>query len=135
MSVLWGNGGRKSGWQSLVFLTGLSHCTTGHKILQLLTRAQAQHFFASAGRISGAQIFVHDIEELLELERCSAGKDRNQFLGHKIGNSARECVFLENSHKAQMISHFAHSAADFSRPARVRFYPKHSGPWLYHLRT
>ena len=105
------------GREAFVFLAGLSHRAAGHEILQLLVSTQAQHFLAAAGRISRAQIFVHDIEELLELERCTAGKHRNQFLGHQIGNSTGECVFLENSHKAQMISRFARYAADFSAPS------------------
>jgi len=83
--------------------------------LQLLISSQAQHFFTTAGGIPRAQIFVHDIKELFELERCTPGKYGNQFLGHQIGNATRKCIFLQNSHKAQMISHFAHYAAEFSR--------------------
>jgi hypothetical protein len=77
MSILRSDSGRESGREPFVFLAGLSHGTAGHKILQLLIRSQAEHFLAAAGRISGAQIFVYDIEKLLELERCTPGKDRN----------------------------------------------------------
>jgi hypothetical protein len=77
MPILRGNGGRESGWKTFVFLAGLSHRAAGDKILQLLIGSEAEHFLTAAGRISGTQIFVHDIEELLELERCTPGKDRN----------------------------------------------------------
>ena len=77
VSVLRSDRCRKSGRKPFVFLAILSHRATGHKILQLLIRSQAKHLLAAAGRISRAQIFVHDIEELLELERCTPGKHRN----------------------------------------------------------
>jgi len=76
----------------------------------------------TAGRIPGPQVFMHDIKELLELERCTAGEHRNQFFGHKIRNSTGKCVFLENSHRAAMIPHPGSFAADFSEWSFPRFY-------------
>ena len=75
------------GRETLVFLASLTDRPTGDEILKLFVSTETEHFFAAAGRIPGPQIFVHDIKELLELERCTAGEDRNQFFGHKVGNS------------------------------------------------
>ena len=52
----------------LYFLPVFLYRAARDKILQFLVGAQAKHFFAAAGRISRAQIFVHDVEELFELE-------------------------------------------------------------------
>src|SRR2546423_9354372 len=59
------------GRQAFVFLAGLTHGAASHQILKFFVSTEAQHFLAAAGRISRAQIFVHDIKELLELERCT----------------------------------------------------------------
>src|SRR4051812_29143880 len=91
------------GRKPFVFLASFANSAPGYQVLKLFVSAEAQHFFAATGRIPGPEIFVHDIKELLELERCSARKHRNQFFGHEIGNSTGECVFLENSHRAGMI--------------------------------
>ena len=69
------------GREAFVFFAGLANGATGHQILKFLVSAEAQHLFATAGRIPGPEVFVHDIKELLELERCTAGEDRNQFFG------------------------------------------------------
>src|ERR1044071_1220725 len=73
VSVLRSDRCRKRGWEPLVFLAVLSHRATGYEVLQLFISSQAKHFLAAAGRISRAQIFVHNIEELLELERRAPG--------------------------------------------------------------
>src|SRR4051812_31069093 len=106
--------------EPLVFLASLTDRPTGDEVLKLFVSTQAQHLFAAAGRIPGPQIFVHDIKELLELERCTAGEDRNQFFGHEIGNSTGECVFLENSHRAGMIPHPGALASEFSFASATR---------------
>jgi hypothetical protein len=49
---------------------------------------------------------VNDIEKFLELEGGASGKHGHQFLSHEIRDSARKCVFLENSHRAGKITHF-----------------------------
>jgi len=73
----------------------------GHQVLKFFVSTEAQHFLATAGRIPARRFSWHDIKELLELERCTAGEHRNQFFGHKIRNSTGKCVFLENSHRRQ----------------------------------
>src|ERR1043166_7915338 len=98
VSVLRSNRGRERRGKAFVFLAILADSTASYEVLKLFVGAQAQHFLATAGGISCSQIFVHDVEKLLELERSATREHSNQFLGHKIRNSARECVFLENSH-------------------------------------
>src|SRR6266446_10885163 len=71
LSVLRSDRCRKSGREPFVFLAILSHSATGHEILELFISSQAKHLLPAAGRISRAQIFVHNIEELLEFERCT----------------------------------------------------------------
>ena len=115
MAVLRRDRLREGGGQALVFLAGLLHRATGDQILKFFIGAQTQHFLAAAGGITGTQIFVHDIEELLELEGGAAGKHRHQFLGDEIRNPAGECVFLQNGHKAQTITCSRNLAAEFSR--------------------
>ena len=73
--------------QPLVFLSGLFHHPARDQVLEFLVGAQAQHFLATAGRIPGPQILMENLEELLELERCPAGKHRNQFFRNEIRNS------------------------------------------------
>lgn len=99
MAVLRSDRQGERGRKPLIFLASFFHGTPCHQVLQFFVGTQAQHLLATAGRVPRAQILVHDIEELLELERCTPGKNRNQLLGHKIGNSTGECIFLENSHK------------------------------------
>jgi hypothetical protein len=77
MSILWSDCGCEGGWEPFVFLAGFSHRAPGHEILQFLIRSQTEHLLTAASRISRAQVFVHYVEELLELERCTSGKHRN----------------------------------------------------------
>ena len=74
--------------QAFVFLAGFFHHPAPDQVLQLFVSAQTQHFLAAAGRIPGPQILVQNLKELFELERCPAGKDRNQFLSNEIRHSA-----------------------------------------------
>jgi len=60
------------GWKPFIFFAGFSDSAAGYEILKLFVSAEAQHFFAAAGRIPGTKIFVHDIKELFELERCTS---------------------------------------------------------------
>jgi hypothetical protein len=113
VSVLWRDCLRQSGRKALIFFAILFHRTPRDKVLQFLVGPETEHFLAAAGRITRAQIFVHDVEELFELERRTPGKHRNQFLGHQIGNSTGKCIFLKNSHKTARITHFGELAADF----------------------
>src|SRR5712691_5044805 len=91
--------------QPFVLLAILFDRTARDQVLQLLISAQAKHFLTATGSVSSPKVFVDDIEKFLELERGASGKDCHQLLGHKIRNSARKCVFLENSHRARKIAH------------------------------
>ena len=85
---------RQRRWKTFVLLAILFDRSARDQILQFLVGAQSQHFLATAGRVSSSEIFMHDIEQLFELERRTPGKDRYQFLGYEIRNAARECIFL-----------------------------------------
>ncbi|MCA1658819.1 MAG: hypothetical protein LC627_05930 [Verrucomicrobiaceae bacterium] len=106
MSILRRNRLRQRGSKPLIFLAGLFHGATGHEVLKFFVSAETQHLFAAAGRIPGSEILVHDIEELFEFEGGTSGEHRHQLLGDKIGDSTGECIFLENSHRARIISPF-----------------------------
>src|SRR5207253_3226157 len=60
--------GRELLRNALVLLRLLFHHATGDQILKLLVSAQPEHFFASAGSISGPQILMHDVEQVLEFK-------------------------------------------------------------------
>ncbi len=107
MTILRRNRSRESRRETFVFLAGLLHRTAGDEILELLIRAEAQHFLATTGGITGAQVLVHDVEDLLELERRAAGEHGDQFLGDKVWNSAGKCVFLENGHMRRAIYQYS----------------------------
>ena len=94
MTILLCNCLSQSRRQALVFLAILFDRTARHEVLQLLVGSQPQHFLAAAGSISRPKILVHDIEELLELERRTPGEDSNQLLSYQIGNPTGECIFL-----------------------------------------
>ncbi|MGI8480565.1 MAG: hypothetical protein ACR2MF_00610 [Chthoniobacterales bacterium] len=82
MAILRRDSLSQSSRRDFIFLSGLLHRTARHQILQLLISAQAKHLLAAAGRISRAQIFMHDVEELLELERCAPGQHGDELFGH-----------------------------------------------------
>src|SRR5438874_9827056 len=88
MAVLRRNRARQSRRQAFVFLAVLFHRPTRDQVLQLFISAQTQHFLATTCGVAGAEVFVDDVEELFKLERRSARKHRDQFLGHKIRNPA-----------------------------------------------
>ena len=99
----------------LYFLPVFLHRAPRDQILKFFIRAQPQHFLASAGGITGTQVFMHDIEKLLELERGAARKDCNQLLGDEVRNPAGERVFLQNGHKALTITCPRKNGSKFSR--------------------
>jgi len=94
MAILLRNCLSQSRRQALVFLAILPDRTPRHEVLQFLVGSQPQHFLAAAGSISRPKILVHDIEELLELERRTPREDSNQLLSYQIGNPTGECIFL-----------------------------------------
>ena len=94
MTILLSNRLRESRWQTLVFLAILLDRTPRHEILQFLVGSQSQHFLAAAGSISGPKILVHDVEQLLELERRTPGEDSNKLLSYQIRNTTGKCIFL-----------------------------------------
>ncbi len=115
MTILRRDGLREGRGQPFVFLARLFHRASRDQILKFFIRAQPQHFLASAGGVSGAQVFMHDIEKLLELERGAARKDCNQLLGDEVRNPAGERVFLQNGHKALTITCPRKNGSKFSR--------------------
>ena len=94
MAILLRNCLSQSCRQAFVFLAILLNRTTCDKVLQLLIGSQPQHFLAAAGSISRPKILMHDIEQLLELERGTFREDSNQLLSYQIGNPTGECIFL-----------------------------------------
>jgi len=94
MAILLRNCLSQSCRQAFVFLAILLNRTTCHEVLELLIGSQPQHFLAATGSISCPKILMHDIEQLLELERGTFGEDRNQLLSYQIGHTTGECVFL-----------------------------------------
>ena len=94
MTILLCNCLSQSRRQAFVFLAVLFDRTARYEVLQLLVGSQPQHFLATAGSIPCPKILVHDIEELLELERRTPGEDSNQLLSYQIGNTTGECIFL-----------------------------------------
>ncbi len=79
MSVLRSDRCGESSRETFIFLASLSHRSAGDKILKLLISSQTQHFLTTTGGIPGPEIFVHDVNELFELERCTPGK-----LGYQV---------------------------------------------------
>src|SRR5262249_17732818 len=106
MTILLCNRLGQSRRQALVFLTFFLDRAARHEILQFLVRSQTQHFLAATGSVSGPQILVHDVEELLELERRTPGEDSNQLLSYQIRDTTGECIFLWNSHRGKKIAGF-----------------------------
>src|SRR5260370_16264920 len=95
--------------KTLVFLAILPHCATCDQVLEFFVRAQTEHFLASAGGVSRAEILVHNIKQFLELVGGATREHCHQFLSDQIRNSTRKCVFLENSrseeHTSELQSH------------------------------
>ena len=58
-----GKGGRKT----FVFFAILLHRATRDQILEFFVSTQTEHFLASAGGVSRAEILVHNIKEFLKL--------------------------------------------------------------------
>ena len=94
MAIVLCNRDGQSRRQTLVFLAILLDRTARHKVLQLLVSSQPQHFLATAGRIPGAKILVHNVEELLKLKGRAPGEDSNQLLSHQVRNSTGKRIFL-----------------------------------------
>lgn len=90
MPVLRLEGGGKRSGNAPVFFRSFFNCSPRDEILQFLVGAQSKHLFATAGGISGAHVFVHQLEKLLELERRPSRKNGHKFLCHQVGNASRE---------------------------------------------
>src|ERR1043166_2639165 len=106
LPVLWRDCLYQRRGQSFVLFAILLHRTARDQVLQLFIRAQPEHLLPAAGGIAGPQIFMDDVEQFLELERGTTRQYGDQFLRYEVRNSARKCVFLENSHRAANIAHF-----------------------------
>jgi hypothetical protein len=75
------------------------------RFLELFVSTQAEHFFTATGRIAGAQIRVHHIEQLLELERALRGEHGCEFLRHEIWEPTGESGLLVNRHRAGKVTY------------------------------
>src|SRR5205807_498407 len=122
MTVLGCDRARQGRRQAFVFLAALLHRAACDQILKFLIRTQPKHFLSATRGVAGTEIFVHDVEELLELERRSARKHSDEFLRDEIRNPAGKCVFLENSHRAETVTQICELAAHFSlnKPTAAR---------------
>ena len=94
MAIVLCNRDGQSRRQTLVFLAILLDRTACHKVLQFLVSSQPQHFLATAGRIPGAKILVHNVEELFKLKGRAPGEDSNQLLSYQVRNSTGKRIFL-----------------------------------------
>src|SRR5438270_8454950 len=114
MTVLRRDRARQGRGQSFVLLAALLYRAACNQILKFFIRTQPKHFLSATRGVAGTEIFVHDVEELLELERRPARKHSDEFLRDKIGDPAGKCVFLENSHRAATVTQICGFAAHFS---------------------
>src|SRR5438270_2209226 len=114
MTVLRRDRARQGRGQSFVLLAALLYRAACNQILKFFIRTQPKHFLSATCGVAGTEIFVHDVEELLELERRPARKHSDEFLRDEIRNPAGKCVFLENSHRGEIVTQICEFAAHFS---------------------
>lgn len=97
-------GGRREGLgergETAILFARLFHHAPGNEILQLFIRAETKHLLTATGSIPGAQTFVDDVEELLELKvGALLGQGGHQLFGHKVGKTARKRTFSLHKHE------------------------------------
>src|SRR5262249_32753007 len=89
---------------------------------------QPEHFLASARGVSRAKVLVHNIKEFLKLVGGATREHRHQFLGNQIGNSTGKCVFLENSHRAEIVAQFSQTNSTILAPRAMSDCAWYTGP-------